>query len=107
MNFLEKEIAPGLNITSGSLIHFSRYAGEGTRKTTAWCGIITRVKARKIQVFLPVLNAYEWVRNNQLIGFEAGIDDNLTDTKAASKLRYAAVRIKRLAKKYTNGTEEL
>jgi hypothetical protein len=105
MNFLEKEIAPGLRITEGSLIHFSRYAGEGSRKTQTWCGIITRVKAHKLMVFLPALNAYEWVRNNQLIGFEAGIDDNQRDTQAASKLRYAAVQIKRLAEKY--GTEEL
>jgi hypothetical protein len=100
MNFQEKEIAPGVKITEGSLIHFSRYAGEGERKTTAWCGIITRVKAHKIQVFLPALKAYEWVRNNQLIGFEAGYDDTLEDTLGAYRLRMAAMRIKKLAEQY-------
>ncbi len=84
MNFLEKEIGPGVKITEGSLIHFSRYAGEGSRKTQAWCGIITKVKTHKLQVFLPSINIYEWVRNNQLIGFQAGFDDVQPDTKAAS-----------------------
>jgi len=100
MNFLEKEIVPGVGITEGSILHFSRYAGEGERKTITWCGIITRVKAHKIQVFLPAIKAYEWVRNNQLVGFEAGFDDRQSDTKAASLLRYAAVQIKKLAEQY-------
>lgn len=105
MNFLEKEISPGLKITEGSLIHFSRYAGEGSRKTTAWCGIITRVKAHKLQVFLPALNCYEWVRNNQLIGFEAGHDHTGYDTKSATLLRFAVPKIKELVE-YFNGRKK-
>lgn len=100
MNFLEKEIVPGVGITEGSILHFSRYAGEGERKTITWCGIITRVKAHKIQVFLPAIKAYEWVRNNQLVGFEAGYDDTRKDSKATLILRYMAPKIKKLAEQY-------
>lgn len=84
----------------GDLVRFNRYSGEGSRSFTEWIGIIAKFKAHKIKVFLPALNAYEEIRNNVIISFEAALDDINPNSKASRILKEAAPIVKKLAEQY-------
>lgn len=107
MNFLEYRYENGRPLVKCDLVRFNRYEGEGSRSFREWIGIVTEIKAHKMKVFLPVLNTYEEIRNNVIIGFEASKYDMSPVSKAAQILREAAPVVKKLAKQYTYGTEEL